>query len=189
MLVRVPCSLQLQRPGLNRPQQLHLQQACGCHLRATAAADAPQKRRLQAKAASSKREGEVAAELVAGPHSALLSVYVQSAVDASLTAVASSSTVSNMAQFYFEHSRQQHILLVGGRQCLGPVVTLVACAAADVSASSTRSSSSSSSPVAVDESVEEALHIVEESLHERAAVSGLRAAAGAKRPRKHKCKH
>lgn len=45
--------------------------------------------------------------------------------------------------------------------------------AADVLASSTRSSSSSS-PVAVDESVEEAVHIVEESLHERAAVSRRR---------------
>jgi hypothetical protein len=45
--------------------------------------------------------------------------------------------------------------------------------AADVLASSTRSSSSSSSPVAVDASVEEAVHIVEESLHERAAVSVL----------------
>jgi hypothetical protein len=72
-------------------------------------------------------------------------------------------------------------LLTGDRQCLGPAVGLLpttssACAAADVSASSTRSSSNS--PVAMDQSVEEALHIVEESLHERAAVSGVGCDAG-----------
>lgn len=43
---------------------------------------------------------------------------------------------------------------------------------ADVSASSVRSSSSS--PVALDESMEEAIHIVEESLHERAMVSRVK---------------
>lgn len=70
---------------------------------------------------------------------------------------------------------QHHMLLVGVRLFLAvpgcSCCEVVAHAAADVSASSTRSRSSSS-PVAVDESMEEALHIVEESLHERAAVSG-----------------